>query len=199
MIANPDGKQRDEIVLIGPIGAGKSTIGRLLASKLGLPQVSMDDVRYDYYREIGYDDGYAATLRAEKGFPALVAYWKPFEPHAVERLLVEHSECVFDMGAGHTVYEDKSLFERVRLALAPFKNVVLLLPDPDVEISLDIMEKFDPVLLRDREINRHFLSHPSNRLLAKHVIYWNGLNVEQTRDAVLAAVAGSTSQPNENR
>ncbi|HEY1408430.1 MAG TPA: shikimate kinase [Promineifilum sp.] len=39
---------RSEIILIGPIGAGKSTIGRLLAERLGLPQVSMDDIRYRY-------------------------------------------------------------------------------------------------------------------------------------------------------
>ena len=31
------------IILIGPLGAGKSTVGRLLAEKLGLPQCSLDD------------------------------------------------------------------------------------------------------------------------------------------------------------
>ena len=39
---------RSEIILIGPIGAGKSTIGRLLAERLDLPQVSMDDSRCRY-------------------------------------------------------------------------------------------------------------------------------------------------------
>lgn len=34
-----------EIILIGPIGTGKSTLGRLLAEKLGLPRCSMDDLR----------------------------------------------------------------------------------------------------------------------------------------------------------
>jgi shikimate kinase len=181
--------ERDEIILIGPIGAGKSTVGGLLAKTLALPQVSLDDVRYDYYREIGYDEEYARQLRAEAGLPALVAYWKPFEAHAVERFLADHHGCVFDLGAGHSVYEDAELFARVQRAMAPFRNVVLLQPDPDVELSLDIMESYDPVLVRDREINRHFLAHPSNRLLARHVIYWRGLSPEQTRDAVLAAVS----------
>lgn len=181
--------ERNEIVLIGPVGAGKSTIGGLLAEALRLPQVSMDDLRFAYYQQIGYDANYAARLRAEQGFSALIAYWKPFEAYAVEQLLRDYQACVFDLGAGHTVYEDAALFERVRQALAPFRNVVLLQPDPDAELSLDIMESYDPVLARDREINHHFLTHPSNRLLARHVIYWRGLSPEQTRDAVLAAVS----------
>lgn len=183
--------ERNEIILIGPIGAGKSTIGALLAEALGLPQVSMDDLRYEYYQQIGYDPDYADRLRAEQGFPALVAYWKPFEAHAVEQLLRDYRSCLFDLGAGHTVYEDAELFGRVQRALAPFRNVVLLQPDPDVDLSLDIMESYDPVLVRDREINRHFLTHPSNRLLARHEIYWRGLMPEQTRDAVLAAVSSA--------
>ncbi|HRN69264.1 MAG TPA: shikimate kinase, partial [Promineifilum sp.] len=133
---------RSEIVLIGPVGAGKSTIGGILAARLGLPQVSMDDIRTDYYREIGYDEAYAGQLRAEKGFPALVAYWKPFEAYAVERMLADHRDCVFDLGAGHSVYEDTSLFARVGEALMPFRNVILLLPDPDIETSLSIMESY---------------------------------------------------------
>ena len=180
--------ERREIILIGPIGAGKSTLGGLLAEKLGLPQVSLDDLRFDYFREIGYDEDFARHLRAERGFPALAAYWKPFEAHAVERVLADYRDCIFDFGAGYTVHEDESLFKRVQTALAPFRNVVLLLPHPDVESSQAIMESYDPVVARDRDINLHFLTHPSNGLLAKHVIYWRGLSPQHTCDRVLAAV-----------
>ena len=39
-----------DIILIGPVGAGKSTIGRILAKKLQLPQISMDILRWNYYQ-----------------------------------------------------------------------------------------------------------------------------------------------------
>lgn len=45
-----------DIILIGPISTGKSTLGKLLAHKLGIPQCSMDDVRLNYYKEINYDE-----------------------------------------------------------------------------------------------------------------------------------------------
>lgn len=48
-----------DIILIGPQGAGKSTIGSLLSDRLGLPQCSMDTQRWGYYKEIGYDDAVA--------------------------------------------------------------------------------------------------------------------------------------------
>ena len=50
------------IILIGPLGAGKSTVGRLLADKLGLPQCSLDEVRWAYFEELGYDKEMASKI-----------------------------------------------------------------------------------------------------------------------------------------
>jgi adenylate kinase family enzyme len=60
-----------DIVLIGPVRSGKSTVGRLLAERLGLPQVSLDSQRWQYYKEIGYDEDLAREIRARGGFPVL--------------------------------------------------------------------------------------------------------------------------------
>ncbi|MEM9485502.1 MAG: hypothetical protein AAGA83_17645 [Cyanobacteria bacterium P01_F01_bin.116] len=108
-----------DIILIGPQGAGKSTIGKLLATRLGLPECSMDKYRWDYYSEIGYDEAVAKQKRESEGAWGIIQYWKPFEAHAVERLLSDHSNCVIDFDAGHSVYEDPLLFQRVQRALAP--------------------------------------------------------------------------------
>ncbi|HEY1016902.1 MAG TPA: hypothetical protein VGE07_29585, partial [Herpetosiphonaceae bacterium] len=65
------------------MGAGKSTIATLLAAQLALPHCALDDVRWDYYDELGYDHELSKRLADEQGPLALMAYWKPFEAHAV--------------------------------------------------------------------------------------------------------------------
>lgn len=67
-----------DIVLLGPVRAGKSTLSRLLAQRLELPQVSVDEVRWKYYKEIGYDEALAKEFRARGGFLAQVLYWNLF-------------------------------------------------------------------------------------------------------------------------
>ncbi len=52
-----------DIILIGPVSTGKSTLGKLLAQRLGLPQCSMDEFRLTYYKEINYDEDLARQLR----------------------------------------------------------------------------------------------------------------------------------------
>ena len=51
------------ILFIGPVRAGKSTLARLVAARLKLTHVSLDDIRWQYYREIGYDDDLAKLIR----------------------------------------------------------------------------------------------------------------------------------------
>lgn len=89
-----------EIILIGPVGSGKSTIAALLSNRLGLPRRSMDEVRWKYYDEIGYDWGTAKESHIQGGFWGLYHYWKPFEAYAVKRLLENFRDCVFDFGGG---------------------------------------------------------------------------------------------------
>jgi shikimate kinase len=178
-----------DIILIGPIGAGKSTLGQLLSERLGLPRCAMDDVRWNYYQEIGYDEELARRKRENEGFWGLYQYWKPFEAYAVERLLAEHANCVIDFGAGHSVYEDDQLFTRIRHLLAPYKNVVLLLPSPNLDESVEILDAREE-FLRDMKpnINEHFVKHHSNHDLAKFVVYTKGKTAEETCDEILKLV-----------
>jgi adenylate kinase family enzyme len=171
--------------LIGPIGAGKSTVGKLLSEKLGLPQIETDELRWKYYEEIGYDAALARKKNETEGFWSMYQYWKPFEAHAVERLLADYPAGIIDFGAGHSVYEDDALFARVKKLLAPYPHVILLLPSPNPEESLEILSAREP-WLRDMKpnINEHFIRHHSNRHLAKHVVYTKDKMPEQTCEEV---------------
>ena len=105
---------RSEIIFIGPVGAGKTTLGTLVAEALQLPKHSLDDLRWGYYDEIGYDVATMKASDAKEGFAGVYQYWKPFEIHAVERMLEEHKDCVFDFGAGHSVYANDGLLRESR-------------------------------------------------------------------------------------
>jgi shikimate kinase len=178
------------LILIGPMDVGKSTVAGLLAQRWGVRRVAMDHIRYDYYREIGYERARADKLYRQHGFAALCAYWKPFEAHAVERLLADTAgeRCVIDFGAGHSVYQDPVLFGRVQTALAPHP-VVLLLPSSDPDESIAILLRRRDEVHRERkgrpnDMNEHFIRHPSNALLAKFTAYTKGRTPEQTVEEI---------------
>ncbi len=85
----------DEIILIGPVGVGKTTTAKLLSKKLDLPLVSMDDLRKNYYKEIGYDEKHMLELKSQIGQKAVEQYWSIFDPHSIERILSDHQKCSF--------------------------------------------------------------------------------------------------------
>lgn len=182
------------IILIGPMCAGKSTVAELLAARLNLPQYAVDDDRWDYYKEIGYDEAAAAAIVRSEGMVGLLRYWKPFEAHTVERVLAEHAGGVIDFGAGHSVYDDEALFARVQAALAPFPNVVLLLPSPDLDESVAVLNaRFTALLEREvgtvdpelLKVNEHFVKHPSNHRLATLAVYTGGKSPDETCAEIL--------------
>ncbi|HZT41299.1 MAG TPA: hypothetical protein VFA07_03880 [Chthonomonadaceae bacterium] len=174
-----------DIILIGPMGAGKSTIGRLLSKRLGLPEVVMDAVRWDYYKEIGWSEDDERRIGKQEGFAGVYRYWKPFELYAVEHVLADHSDSVIHFGAGHSVYEDAAAFARAQEILAPYPNVVLLLPSPDLDESVEILRDRGRLKLRGMIADRFFLTHPASQSLPKQVVYTHGKTPEETAEEIL--------------
>ena len=186
------------IILIGPMCAGKSTIAKMLAERLGIKRYELDSLRDGYYDEIGYDRELASKIaNGEEGMMGLIKYWKPFEAYAVERALSDYENCVLDFGAGHSVYEDEELFIRVQNALAPFDHVILLLPSPNPDESVEILNaRFSQRLEREvgkvdtrlLGLNAHFVKHPSNHKLAKIIVYTQGKSPQETCDEILEKI-----------
>jgi shikimate kinase len=190
--------EKPTIILIGPMWAGKSTSGQLLAEKLELPNYPVDELRWKYYEEIDYDEDKAAEIGKAEGMAGVLSYWKPFEAYAVERILAEHSMGVIDFGAGHSVYDDEALLARVQQTLAPYPYVVLLLPSPDLDESTSILhervrelaEEHGETLTEDiLASNEHFIRHPSNQMLAKMVVYTKDKTPQETADEIVALIS----------
>lgn len=182
-----------DIVLIGPMRAGKSTLGKLLAEKLGIRSASLDETGRKYYVEAGFDQEKASALRASDGELVSIRYCERFLLPVLEKHLPASPGCVIDLGGGHSVYWDDAELERARSILAPYRNVVLILPSPDLDESAAILrERTKEVewLKRLREergfdMNERYLRHRSNFVLAKEVIYTKGKSPEETRDEIL--------------
>lgn len=184
---------RKEIILIGPMGVGKTTIGMLLSEKLQVQSVGLDDIRWYYYYKQGYSVAYARSLREQQGFrKGLYPYWKPFEADSVPAMLQDFQGCVFHFGAGQSVYEDPVLFAKVQHVLSECENVVLLIPAKDHDESLaSLLNR-----MKDRgqtpseemiEMLKHFIEHPSNWTLAKHVVYIKDKSPEAICEEVMTA------------
>ena len=176
-----------DIILIGPIGAGKSTLAAGLAERLGVPRCCMDEERWPYMQEAGYNPALADEIRKrDRHWGNVFAYWKRFEAHMVGRLLEEHRGCVIDFGACQSVYEDEADFARVQATLGGYANVVLVLPSPDPAESLRVLKgrAWDGVA-GGFDFQKHFVNHPSNFRLATLTVYTEGKTPSETCDEIL--------------
>lgn len=183
---------RSEVVLIGPHRSGKSTLAALLAERFGVPVCSLDRIKWSYFADYGLDQEAVRRFQQAHGFLALSRYLKRYAIRMVEQVLVEHAGCVFDFGAGHSMYEDPEHVARIHRALAPFRNVTLVMPSPDREESVSILKQRAGPWIPDAserfDFERYEVEHPSNRTLPAHRLYTNGHTPEQSCDALLRCI-----------
>jgi shikimate kinase len=188
---------RSEIVLIGPPFAGKSTLGKLLAQEQGLPQVSLDTLRWEYYREIGFDEALAQELRQKGGFLTVVAYWSLFNSHAIERTLADHANCIFDFGGGPIVFDNELQRDQIKRALAPFANVIRLLPSLDPDKSIQILQQRGSHLIgvngQGFNWSAFFVNHRQNQALAKYELYTEGKTPAESCAEIIALTQTKSS------
>ena len=186
------------IILMGPIGVGKTTIGRLLADRLGVPLCSFDDVRSIYYEKVGYDKSLASSIVAsEQGVRGLLRYAEPYDVQIIKLLLADFQRGIIDFGASNSVYDDKDLLAQVEHALEPYPNVILLVPSRDKKESAEILKIRLTKMLTEAgrpftdelfELNHYFIQHLSNYQLAKRVIYTKGKSPEVIQDEIVVGL-----------
>ena len=182
----------ETIILIGPEGSGKSTVGKLIAKSLERELYSLDRHRDELYAPYNYDKALADKIYDENGLWAFYEHWKTFEYQAVSHILQNASKegdefhgKVLDLGAGHSVYEKPEELEKIEEMIKPYNNVILLMPCEDVDEAVKITES-----RRGHELglNKHFMEHVSNKRLAKHIIYTKDATPEESAERVLGII-----------
>lgn len=205
----------DSILLIGPMGTGKSTVGKLLAQKFNnLQRIKVDEYRWRFFdKYTDYSREEEKRIRQEKGFRGVYEYWKKYEAALVITGLKNiNSASIIDFGAGQSVYEDPRMLIDVQRAFSGAKNVFLILPSEDKkECRKQLQERIErrqykgmvernsPRLTEEQRIservevnpdelaiNNHFIDSPSNYTLATHIIYTNGADAREVAEAIAA-------------
>lgn len=180
---------RDDIVLIGPPRVGKTTLARRLASHLGQAHHEFDALRRGYYEEVGFDMALNLRLFEEQGWPTMYQYWKVFDPHALERFFADGTG-VLDVGGGTPVAEHPAVVERIAQAFRPFRHVVLLMPDPDLETSLALLATRGDDAATLAPNQRYLMAQGSLQRLATHTVFTGARDPAAVFEEVLARVGG---------
>ncbi|MFE7507616.1 shikimate kinase [Promicromonospora sp. NPDC057488] len=129
------------MILVGPLAAGKSTLGALVAERIGLPFVDIDEIAWTYCAEVGWSLDRLLERDAAVGWAVAEREWEPARAHAVQRVVEDHAEAVIAFGAGYTSFTVPDHADQVRRALAPVPDVVHLVPSPDPERSVTVLRE----------------------------------------------------------
>jgi hypothetical protein len=177
------------ILLIGPINAGKTTVATLLSEKLSLPVHSLDAMVNSYATPLGYDAEKYEDMK-QRDVRTAYEYRRSFYDEIVTRFLRDHSEGILDFGAGYPVVSDPLKQQRIKEALRPYRNVILLMPSEDVERSLEILRTRNPIVPGETDYNNFYFEN-GNRMfweIAKHIVYTDGKTPEETCEEILSMV-----------
>ncbi|MFE6752803.1 shikimate kinase [Streptomyces sp. NPDC057684] len=182
----PASKEAPWMVLIGPAGAGKTTLGREIAERAQRQFVDLDAAAGEYYAQVGWSIARLRERIAAVGRLAAETEWEDARAHAVARVVADHPDTVIALGAGHTSYTDPVHLAEVRTVLSRCRHVVRVLPSPDREISLALLRhrctatKGQSWIIDGHDFLGQWLDDPGARQMATRTIYTNDEAPAQT-------------------
>lgn len=181
----------DTTVLIGPLAAGKTTVGRILADRLSRAFVDIDDIAWTYTREVGWDlDRLLARDRAV-GWADAEREWEVARAHALRRTVEDHPGAIIALGAAYTCYTDPTHARTASKALSQVGHVVHLRPSPDAARSVEVLRRRAARARgRDWIIEGHdfiaeWVAHPLNHQVATKTVYTEHDTPEQTGELLV--------------
>lgn len=180
------------IILIGPMGIGKSSVSKILASKMNFNHIEVDELREEMYVKIeGFSKEKEREL-AKKDQNELFLYWKPFEVKQLELIIANYDNAIIDVGGGHVVQEDKQLSSRIEELLNNEKFVFNLYYSFDKEEEIDFLSKRDDIpqdaLPFYNELNKKMILANKYEKLAKYQMCVKNKTYEMIADEIINIV-----------
>ncbi len=175
--------RNNNILLMGPIGVGKTSVGRELALRTGKRFVEMDEEKKRIYEQIGFSLQKCEEKYKKYGIIGWYQYQKPFELYSVKIVLEENDDAIVDFGGGHSVYDNEAQTREFLGLMRLQKHSFLLMPYEDVEKSLELLSKRNEK--DDTELNRIFINSATSRQAAKHIIYIGEKTILEIVDEIL--------------
>ena len=129
--------------------------------------------------------------RKEPSVTPKLRYFKNFEFVLTGTVLSSlHRPYVIDFGAGHSIYEDEELRNKMKIMCSDFRNIILLLPTENKEESRKILlerRNIKEGSHKDQD-NWHFITAPNNYELATNIVYEEGKNPEEVSNEILQII-----------
>lgn len=177
----------ETIILMGPIGAGKSTLAKLLSAELGQPRCSYDEVKAGYRDKVGLNPKTAQSIHDAQGLYAMLTYMNRFKSQILGPIIDDHPGHIIDLGGGAQCFDEPEQVALARQAFDPISEIFLLLPTPDLATNIATL----PGLKENYPINAYLIMHPTNTLFAKKTVYTLGKNPEETMHEIIGSLGQS--------
>lgn len=175
---------RSEIVLMGPMSSGKTTLAKKISKMTGIAHLNIDCIKWDYFSYYGYEEACAEKEYSRDGIRGLHEYYKLYEIKTLRRVFSKYKDCIFDLGAGFTVYNHSAHQSAVNSMLSIFHNKFTILPHAEYDKSRKILlKRFINKFKDDDELenilsstpgfhlNDYFLKHYYETPDLGHIIY----------------------------
>ncbi|OWY22045.1 hypothetical protein C7N43_09185 [Sphingobacteriales bacterium UPWRP_1] len=184
-----------QIVFLGPMCAGKSTVAQEVAEMLDMQHLPLDKMKWYYYYKLGYSEVKGNNIYEEYGLPGLAKYWEQFDLYTIENVLKEFPNGIIDCGAGQTYYENEIERTRLKELFAPVNNLVLLMPTENLEESIQILNyrmtergkhrETDEIRLANEQ-NLRYIHNAVDNKLAKITVYTHNKSLEDVCTEIIS-------------
>lgn len=188
---------RKEIVLIGPMKVGKSTIAEYLSVKLKKPHIRVDSLREHYFIKLGLTKEIYKAKQQKLSEHDFYNFCRQYELPMINQILNDYQECIFDFGGGFFAREIKSEIVEVKNTLSEFTNSFMILPSADLASSmfvlnrrqLDYKGRKTPFTLDELKMNSDIIKFHLQHDLTNHNIFNENKTVEETCDLIMAKLS----------